>query len=324
MTCIDIHTHMFNTSWIKAISKNLKYGTTEVKGNPMIALAGRPYMPIEREMLDYEQRIKDMNSAGVDVAIVSLTTPSVYWAEKSEAITLSKIINEEMAEQQRIFPDRIRFLATIPWQYPKEAKLELNAALSLGAVGVFVGSNIEGTPLTDPKFATIWEEINRLSLPILLHPSPPANTVESELGDYNLIQSVGFVCDTSIAISRMIFDGFFDRYAKLKLIAAHVGGTLPFIAGRLDACYDFMAPCREKISSRPTEYLKHIYYDSLGFTPSAIQMCIEVGGENHVMFGSDYPHLIGQMDKSIERVKALSKSRQKRIFATTSLKVFNL
>ena len=324
MQCIDVHTHMMNSEWVKSISKNQKYGSVNVGEKTMIALAGRPYMPVEMEMLDYQCRINDMNTAGVDLAIISLTTPSVYWANKSEAVRLAQIANKEMADQQKNYPDRIRFMATLPWQHPEEAKTELLNAIKLGAVGVFVGSNIENITLTESLFTPIWDEIDKLSLPVLLHPSPPSETTESKLGDFNLIQSVGFVCDTSIAISRMIFDGFFDRYPNLKLIAAHVGGTLPFISGRLDACYEFMAPCREKISVRPSEYLRHIYYDSLGFTPTAIQMCLEVGGSDHVMFGSDYPHLIGHMKAAKERVRALPKKNHKRIFEKTAINVFNL
>ena len=324
MTCIDVHTHMMNSNWGEAISNSRIYGSVDVNGKKMIALGGRPYIPVEPEMLNYQKRIDDMDSAGVDLSIISLTTPSVYWADLPEAVRLSKTVNEEMAEQQQKFPDRIRFLATLPWQFSDAAINELSNALGLGAAGVFVGSNIEGKVLTESSFAPIRSEIDRRSLPVLLHPSPPHDSAQSELVDYNLIQSVGFMCDTTIAISRMIFDGFFERYPNLKLIAAHVGGTLPFIVGRLDACFEFMAPCREKISKPPSEYLKHIYYDSIGFTPNAIQMCLDVAGSDHVMFGSDYPHLIGHMDAAKKRVKQLPPQYHGKIFEKTAISVFNL
>jgi aminocarboxymuconate-semialdehyde decarboxylase len=315
---------MMSSSWVDAIGKSKKYGRIKVKNKNMIALAGMPYMPIEHEMLDYERRIEDMDRAGVDIAIISLTTPSVYWANKAEAAKLSAIINSEMADQQRIFPDRLRFFATLPWQYPEEAIREIDNALKLGAIGVFVGANLEGMALTDVSLGPVWSKIDSLSLPVLVHPTVPIGAVKDNLSQFNLIQSVGFMCDTSVAIARMIFDGFFDSYPNLKLIAAHVGGTLPFISGRLDACYDFMAPCREKISVKPSEYLRHIYYDSLGFTTSAIQMCLDVGGADHVMYGSDYPHLIGHMVSSKDRVSALATRYHKGIFGKTAIKVFNL
>ena len=149
MEVIDIHTHMMGATWVDAITSHKNYGSAEFNGKKMIALAGKPYIPIEDEMLDYEKRIRDMNIAGVDLAIVSLTTPSVYWADKELAVKLSVSINDEMAEQQRIYPDRLRFFATLPWQFPDEAILELERALMAGAVCVFVGANIEGASITD-------------------------------------------------------------------------------------------------------------------------------------------------------------------------------
>ena len=102
MACIDVHTHMMNSAWVKAIGNSEIYGSVEVNGKKMIALDGRPYIPVEPEMLNYQKRISDMDAAGVDLAIISLTTPSVYWAELSEAVRLSQKVNKEMAEKPYI------------------------------------------------------------------------------------------------------------------------------------------------------------------------------------------------------------------------------
>ena len=324
MAIIDIHTHMMNEAWVAAIGGHPGYGLTEAGGKKMIALNGRPYMPVEDAMLDYRRRIADMDAAGVDVAIVSLTTPSVYWADAALAATLARNVNDDMADRQAAWPDRIRFLATLPWQHGSAAIAELDYAVKRGAVGVFVGANIEGLSLTDASLATVWAEIDRRSLPVLLHPAPLPVAESMDLIQYNLVQAVGFMCDTTIAVARMIFDGFFDTYPNLKLIAAHVGGTLPYIAGRLDACYEFMEPCREHISERPSEYLRRIAYDSIGYTKEAIALCIQVGGLDNVMFGSDYPHLIGHMGPAIERVKALAPETHAPILDKNALRIFGL
>ncbi len=324
MPIIDIHTHMMNETWVAAIGSHPGYGLTEAGGRRMIALNGRPYMPVEEEMLDYDRRIKDMDAAGVDVAIISLTTPSVYWAAAALAAKLARTVNDNMAERQAAYPDRIRFFATLPWQFPDAAIAELAHAMRCGAVGVFVGANLEGLSLTDPSLAPVWAEIDKRALPVLVHPAPLPVREEMNLIQYNLVQAVGFMCDTTIAISRMIFDGFIDRYPNLTLIAAHVGGTLPYIVGRLDACYEFMAPCREHISSPPSEYLRRICYDSIGFTTEAIELCIKVGGIENVMFGSDYPHLIGHMAPAIERVEALSSDYHAPIFDKNATRIFGL
>ena len=150
MAVIDVHTHMMSSVWVEAIGKDETYGLTEVNGKRMIALGGRPYMPVEDEMLDYDRRIKDMDAAGVDLAIISLTTPSVYWADQAEAARLSRTVNDEMADRQRAFPDRLRFFATLPWQYPEEAVMELVRTLELQTqltttrrVNGLVGSTID-------------------------------------------------------------------------------------------------------------------------------------------------------------------------------------
>ncbi len=324
MAIIDIHTHMMHPAWVAAIGNHPGYGLSETAGKKMIALNGRPYMPVEAEMLDYGRRIADMDKAGVDVAIVSLTTPSVYWAEAEMAAKLARTANDDMAEQQAAWTDRIRFLATLPWQYPDAALAELDHAAGLGAAGIFVGANIEGLSLTDPALVPIWAEIDKRALPVLLHPAPLPVTESMNLIQYNLVQAVGFMCDTTIAIARMIFDGFFERYPNLKLIAAHVGGTLPFIVGRLDACYEYMEPCREHISSPPSEYLRRIYYDCIGYTKEAVELCIQVGGAENVMFGSDYPHLIGHMGPAIERVRALAPELHAPIFDNNARRIFGL
>src|SRR5687768_17709269 len=146
-----------------------------------------------------------------------------------------------MAAQSRRYPDRIRFMCSLPWQHPKLAVAELKRACDeLGAVGVMVLANIAGRSLTEKIFNPIWREIDKRGLPVLVHPSAPPGTAELDVMRYNLIASVGFMFDTSLAVARMIYDGFFDRYSNLKRIASHGGRALPHIAGRLDICFASM------------------------------------------------------------------------------------
>ena len=140
---------------------------------------------------------------------------------------------------------------------------------------------------------------------------------------YNLVASIGFAFDTTLAFTRMIFDGFLERHSRLKLIAAHAGGSLPYLAGRLDICFDNMPACREKISTRPSEYLKRIYYDAVTFTAEALQTCISVGGYENIMFGSDYPHNIGDMKGCLARVDALPGDQRKAIRGENAKKIFS-
>ena len=204
-----------------------------------------------------------MNTAGVDIAIVSLTCPNAYFGNAATSVKAAHIVNDSMAAQQTLRPDRIRWFASLPWQYKTEALAELERACNGGAVGVMVIANIDGKSLTDPAFAEIWAEIDRRKLPVLLHPGTPQGVKDMGMDEYGLVPPIGFTFDTTLAVTRMIFDGFFDRHPNLKLIASHGGGTLPYLAARLDRCHEKIAACSEVTATRPSEYLRHIFYDSV-------------------------------------------------------------
>src|SRR5690606_20125964 len=116
-----------------------------------------------------------------------------------------------------------------------------------------------------------------------------------DMARFQLTASIGFTFDTSLAVARMIYDGFFDRYRRLKLIASHGGGALPYLIHRMNQCFDNIPACREKTNVRPSEYLSRIYADSVVFSEDALALCVKEFGADNVLYGSDYPHTIGDM-----------------------------
>jgi len=148
------------------------------------------------EMFDYARRIQNMNKARVDLAIVSLTCPNVYWGDAETSLKAARIMNDDMAAAERAYPDRIRWLASLPWQYPSLALDELSRARAGGAVGVMVLGNIGGRSLTDPLFAGIWQAIDDAELPVLVHPTAPPGLREMDMSAHNLVPPIGFIFDT--------------------------------------------------------------------------------------------------------------------------------
>jgi aminocarboxymuconate-semialdehyde decarboxylase len=324
---VDVHTHMLNDGFLKLLRKHGKgYQVKKVVGGQTgIFKDGAPFMTLMPGMFDYDLRIQAMDAAGVDIAIVTLTSPNVYWGSARSSLEAAKLVNDDMAARQREYGGRIRFMCSLPWQHPKLALAELKRSCDeLGAVGVMVLANIDGLSLTEKKFAPIWREIDKRALPVLVHPTAPPGTAELDVMRYNLIASVGFMFDTSLAVARMIYDGFFDRYPRLKLIASHGGGALPYLAGRLDICFDNMPACRERISSRPSTYLKKIYYDSVVFQPESLALALKVGGERNVLYGSDYPHNIGDMKGCLARVDALPPAQRDAVRGGNAMRIFKL
>jgi aminocarboxymuconate-semialdehyde decarboxylase len=328
MTVIDIHTHMLTREWIDLLRAH-GGGKYSVKKTPAqqdaVHLYDAPFMTLMPGMWDYDLRIAAMDRAKVDLAVVSLTCPNVFWGGREVSLKAAQLVNDSMAEQQRARPNRIRWFASLPWQYAEDALAELNRACAAGAVGVMVLGSIDGKDLIDPMFARVWAEIDRRKLPVLVHPTAPQGVREMHMEAFNLIPPVGFMFDTTLAFAHMIFSGFLDRHPNVKLIAAHAGAALPYLAGRLDICHERIPACSAVIKEKPSQYLQRLYYDTVVYEQDALELCIKVAGSpDNVLYGSDYPHNIGDMAGCLARVNALPGDQARRISSKNAERIFAL
>jgi len=324
---IDVHTHMYTRDWL-ALLKRHGGPHLEVKESldsaETVFYRGASFCVLEPEHFDYSARIANMDAAGVDVAIITLSAPNVFWGDEKASAEAARVANDAFADAQSTHPERIRWMASLPWEYPEAAVSELDRACARGAVGVFVSANVNGRHLTDERFGPVWRAIDERGLPVLVHPTYPPGSDELELSHYAMIASVGFMVDTSVAVVRMIFSGFFDTYPNLKLIASHAGATLPYIAGRLDRVFEQTKRARVVIERPPSEYLRHIYYDAVTYRQEALELCINVGGEDRVLYGSDYPFNLGDMAGCLARVDALPAPTRERVRGANASRIFGL
>jgi len=318
---------MLSKEWLTLLEKHGKprYTVKPVAGGlRAIHLEGSPFMTPVPNMFDWEARIDNMDKARVDLAVVSLTCPNVYWGGEKVSVQAARHMNDEFARAQKKWPHRIRWFASLPWQYPKAALLELKRAVKAGAAGVMVIANVSGRHLTDPLFDPIWRAIDDAALPVLVHPGAPPGSSELGMHEFQLSAPIGFTFDTSLAVSRMILAGFFNRHAKLKIIAAHGGGALPFLVGRLDICWDNIPAARSKTTERPSNYMRQVYADSVVFRQDALDMAVSVFGTNNVLYGSDYPHTIGDMKGCLSRVDALPSDVREKVRGGNAERIFRL
>jgi predicted TIM-barrel fold metal-dependent hydrolase len=146
---------------------------------------------------------------------------------------------------------------------------------------------------SDAKFHPVWAKAEELGVPLFIHPQGVPELSKQLVGNGWLTNGIAYPVETTIALSHMIFEGTFDRFPKLKVIAAHGGGFLPSYADRSDhVCLVNPRGCNAdiKLAKAPTEYLKQIYFDSLVFTPEAIRHLVAQVGAGQVVLGSDYPY----------------------------------
>jgi len=324
---IDVHTHMLSQEWLSLLESHggPHYTLKEVRGGPRaIHLDGAPFMTPVPNMFDWQARIANMDKARVDIAITSLTCPNVFWGSAEVSLKAARLMNDDMARAQQRWPDRIRWFASLPWQHEALALQELARACDAGAVGVMVLANIDGKALTDAQFKNVWAEIDRRALPVLVHPSAPPGTAALGLHEFQLTAPIGFTFDTSLAVARCIYDGFLDRYPNLKLIAAHGGGALPYLVGRLDICWENIPAARAKTAEPPRNYMRRIWVDSVVFRQDVLDMCVSVCGADNVLYGSDYPHTIGDMAGCLARVDALTGAVRDKVRGGNARRIFRL
>ena len=322
---VDVHTHVLTEAWFDLLKRHgaPRYTVKEVRGGlRAIHLDGAPFMTPVPAMFDYDLRLETMNEHGVDVGVVSLTCPNCYWGPPEVSLQAARIMNDDMAAARTAHPDRLRWFASLPWQHEALALAELERACGAGASGVMVLANIGGQPLTDPAFAAIWRAIDARALPVLVHPTAPPGVAEMDMSRFQLTASIGFTFDTTLAVSRMIYDGFFDTYRSVKIIASHGGGALPYLIARMDQCFDNSPACREKIAVRPSEYMSRIFADAVVFSSEALNLCVNAFGADNVLYGSDYPHTIGDMPGCLKRVNDLPGATRDKVRGGNARRVF--
>jgi aminocarboxymuconate-semialdehyde decarboxylase len=143
-----------------------------------------------------------------------------------------------------------------------------------------------------------------------------------DMTKFDLSWSVGFMFDTTLAITRMIFEGFFDQYPNLKVIASHGGGTLPYLVGRFEKGDEVELASRRQMKRKPTDYLRHIYYDSITYDLRPLKYLIEVVGHEHVMFGTDWPHWVHDTKGAFANTAALPEAQMNAIRSRNAERVF--
>ncbi len=323
---LDLHTHYYPPIYfdkIRELPSEFSFDKSP-SGQTIITYRGARFFGVTPPMTDVAQRIADMDRVGIDVEVVSLSTPNVFFADAQRQPEIARIVNDAYAELIAKHPARFKAFASIPMDAPDEALKELHRAINdLKLNGVILLSNIGGQPLTSPVYRPFFEEANRMKLCILLHPMLPANA--DPFREYVLGPIVGFMFDTTLAVARMCFDGMFRDLPDIRWIVAHLGGAVPYLMERIDNGWRDFAECRTKIDELPSTYLKQLYYDTVNFNPHMLTMVREMIGADHMVMGSDYPHLLGSIERSVSSIESLEipQAEKERIFEGTALSILN-
>ena len=266
---IDTHFHAFPGEYLDLVPE----AQNDVRGVGFHAFDHREYLDV-------------MDKHGIDIGVLSNTGGRIEKdGNRARALNLCKILNDSFADASAKHPRRFKAFARLPMLDLDDCVRELERCYrELKMHGVMLPTNLAGKYLDEPEFKSFWDAVAASGKPLFLH---PANApCQANWDKYSLHQKVLWPTDTTLAISRVVYSGIFDRYPRLKLIAAHLGGMILLYLDRLN-----WREGKPECAREPEEYFKKIYYDTAGpIRAPFIKLVCDTVGAGQVLFGADYPH----------------------------------
>lgn len=248
------------------------------------------------KFFDTRARIVDMDLQGVDMQVLSVVPPQYYyWLDSELGPKVAAIQNDRIAQMVEERPDRFVGVANLPMDHPEAAARELeHAHRELGFNGFELNADVNGGDLDDRRFDPIWAKASELDMLAILHPH--GWTEPGRMDDYYLINLVCMPLASTVAVSRMILGGVFERFPDLKMLVVHGGGYLPFYFARTDHGYRVRPETQRHIPKLPSEYLHRLYFDTTVFRPEEVEYLVKEFGADRVLMGTDYPFDMGPTD----------------------------
>jgi predicted TIM-barrel fold metal-dependent hydrolase len=295
MRTITLEEHFVTPGFLDGPGRDLKEQARKV---------GSSAERLLRDLCDLgEGRIAQMDAAGIDVQVLSVTQPGVEQLEATEALALAREANDALAEATVKHPKRLLGLAALPIAMPAQAVKELEYRLNdRSFVGAIIHGHQCGRYLDDRFFWPVLEAAEQLRAPIYLHPTrPPKPVIEASYGGFDpLVTEVlsgpgfGWHIETAVHVLRMVLGGVFDHFPKLQIVIGHMGEGLPFFMQRVDRMPIELTKLKRPVSAYLRDNL-HYTFGGFNFPPTFLDLLLEIG-VSRIMFSADYPY--GSMAKA--------------------------
>ena len=272
-----------------------------------VMIDGRNFRTITDECWSVERRAEAMQSMGIGrQALSPMPELLSYWLDAELAREMARQVNEAIAKMVAQDPVRFCGLGMVPLQDPELAARELETLMRNGQFrGVEIGSNVNGTPIGDPRFEDFFRTAEELGAAVFVHALHPAG-LDRLVGPPALAALIAFPCETAFAIASLITGGVILRHPRLRMAFSHGGGAFASILPRLSHGWrvmDGLSPVQDQIS--PLEQARGLFYDTLVYDPDTLRFLIERFGASQLCIGTDHPFQI-QEPEPIAAVDALA------------------
>ncbi len=288
---IDVHTHLVSLDFLRHLQGRSSIPNAFVEGGTYFVNCTSGYrMQSPPQHADVEGKLRDMERMSVDVSVLSQGIPGPELLGGTEADDWAARINDYIAGVIEAYPGKFIGLGSVGFGSPERSIAEVDRCIhQLGFKGIQLFSNINQKVLDSPEFMPVYRHVAGLGVPMNMHPTAPLNLVGMDRAP--LIPSMGFIYDTSLGTMRLITSGLFDQAPDLKLIVPHVGGIIPYLAGRIERSTDNWVRQQEPhpLSHPAAHYMEKIYVDTVAHSPRALEYCYRILGAERLLYGTDHP-----------------------------------
>ncbi|RUS26739.1 putative 2-amino-3-carboxymuconate-6-semialdehyde decarboxylase [Jimgerdemannia flammicorona] len=327
---VDVHTHVYLPRYMDLLRSRAEVPRVildDLGQDRLVILPGEDKesstkrgRPIGDEYWSMKRKLEFMDLHGIDVSVISLANPWLdFLPTTQETFEFATALNQDLSTvcTSSDAGGRLFAFGVLPTLSPSASVAEVHRIAQLPHLrGVIMGTIGAGRGLDDPELIPLFQAIADAGLTIFLHPHHGVGNEHFGGYGHSLSLALGFPFETTVAVSRLILSGIFDRIPNLRILLAHSGGTLPFLAGRLDSCVAHDPAVAEKLQHPPTYYLKRLYYDAVIYHDTGLKATVDLVGADRIMFGTDnpfFPPLKGEkhvtrwmsVDKNIEAVKGV-------------------
>ncbi|HUC62260.1 MAG TPA: amidohydrolase family protein [Alphaproteobacteria bacterium] len=323
---IDVHAHYVPPSLLDALAAERRlFPSVEVLGERSamrMAFAGKDATrPISPKLSDPAARRDWLSKQGIQRQVVGGWLDIFgYELPAAEGADWCRFLNRHMRDAASGL-DELVPLASVPLQSGKLAAEILEEALGMGFHGAMIGTQPKGVggALDDADLNPFWEAASAKQATVFLHPMFACG--DDRLNDYDLVNGVGRLTDTTTAVARLLFSGHVTRYSGVKLLISHGGAALPYALGRLKRNFDIHPG---KYADPVAEFAR-LYFDTVLFDPRALRFLCDLAGADKIMLGSDYPFPIGDAEPTkVVDSASLSEVERRSILSETAAKLFHV
>lgn len=319
---IDCQSHMYPEPVLDYMETRTKPPLVYRRGDQRYTLVGQWHRRVRAKHTDVGAKLADMDRAGIATTVLTINDPGPETFGE-DGLKMARMANDFLGETARAHPGRFVPLALLPLQDMEASLRELDRCVNtLGARGILLYSNLAGRFPDEDSFRPLFRRAEEMGLPLVLHPADPV-TFEATRGR-NLIAGLGLMFDTSIALARIILAGILEQHPKLKLVCPHVGGTLPYLIGRLDHQTMVLKRGAENIKKPPSEYLEQVWLDVVTPLPLAIRFAYDLVGPDKLLYGSDHPWVDPTLIAGNVKSLGLPPEDERKIFRDNAVKLFGL